>query len=55
MPSYSSGTIYIQKVLYDRLGDGASLDYKAATNWSTVDGYGTITWAKIESSAYELS
>lgn len=55
MPSYTGGTIYIPKVLYDHLGDGTSLDYKAATNWSTVDGYGAITWAKIEGSAYELS
>ena len=47
------GTIYIPKALYDHLGDGTSSDYKAATNWSTVDGYGTITWAKIEGSIYE--
>lgn len=47
------GTIYIPKVLYDHLGDGTSLDYKAATNWETVDGYETITWAKIEGSQYE--
>ncbi len=47
------GTIYIPKVLYDHLGDDTSLDYKAATNWSTIDGYGTITWAKIEGSQYE--
>lgn len=50
----SGGTIYIPKVLYDHLGDGTSMDYKALTNWSTVDGYGTITWAKIEGSPYEL-
>ena len=50
----AGGTIYIPKVLYDHLGDGTSLDYKAATNWSTVNGYGTITWAKIEGSPYEL-
>ena len=49
----SGGTIYIPKSLYDHLGDGTSLDYKAATNWSTIDGYGTITWAKIEGSQYE--
>lgn len=49
----SGGTIYIPKVLYDHLGDGTSLDYKAATNWSTIDGYGTITWAQIEGSQYE--
>lgn len=49
----SGGTVYIKKALYDHLGDGSSLDYKAATNWSTVDGYGTITWAQIEGSQYE--
>lgn len=49
----SGGTIYIPKVLYDELGTGSSLDYKAATNWSTLDGYGTITWAQIEGSYYE--
>ena len=49
----AGGTIYIPKVLYDHLGDGTSLDYKAATNWSTINGYGTITWAKIEGSQYE--
>jgi len=47
------GTIYIPKVLYDHLGDGTSDDYQHATNWSTVQGYGTITWAKIEGSIYE--
>ena len=47
------GTIYIPEVLYNHLGDGTSLDYKAATNWSTVNGYGTITWAKLEGSQYE--
>ena len=49
----SGGTIYIPKALYDHLGDGTSLDYKAATNWSTINGYGTITWAQIEGSIYE--
>ena len=49
----TGGTIYIPKALYDHLGDGTSYDYKAATNWSTIDGYGTITWAKIEGSQYE--
>lgn len=47
------GTIYIPESLYDHLGDGTALDYKAATNWSTIDGYGTITWAQIEGSIYE--
>ena len=49
----AGGTIYIPKALYDELGTGSSLDYKAATNWSTLDGYGTITWAQIEGSQYE--
>ena len=49
----TGGTIYIPKVLYNHLGDGSSLDYKNATNWATYDGYGTITWAKLEGSAYE--
>ena len=48
----AGGTIYIPKVLYDALGTGTN-DYKSATNWSTVNGYGTITWAKIEGSYYE--
>ena len=49
----AGGTIYIPKALYDHLGDGTSLDYKAATNWSTINSYGTITWAQIEGSQYE--
>lgn len=51
----TGGTIYIPKVLYDELGTGSTLDYKAATNWSTVDAYGTITWAQIEGSQYETA
>lgn len=50
----AGGTIYIPKSLYDHLGDNSSSDYKNASNWSTIDGYGTITWAKIEGSEYEL-
>ena len=49
----TGGAIYIPKSLYDHLGDSTSNDYKAATNWSTIDGYGTITWAQIEGSYYE--
>ena len=49
----AGGTIYIPEALYNHLGDGTSLDYKAATNWSTYEGYGNITWAKIEGSQYE--
>ena len=48
----SGGDIYIPKTLYDALGTGTELDYKAASNWSTVDGYGTITWHPIEGSIY---
>lgn len=51
----SGGEIYIPKVLYDELGTGSSLDYKNATNWSTLDGYGTVTWKKIEGSQYETN
>lgn len=47
------GTIYIPKSLYDHLGDGTTDDYKATGIWGTIDGYGTITWAKIEGSYYE--
>lgn len=49
----TGGTIYIPKTLYDHLGDGTSDDYTVATNWSTIHGYGTITWAKIEGTIYE--
>lgn len=49
----SGGTIYIPKALYDHLGDGTSSDYLAIANWATINGYGTITWAKIEGSQYE--
>lgn len=49
----SGGTVYIPKSLYDHLGDGGQSDYKAASNWSLYDGYGTITWAAIEGSQYE--
>lgn len=51
----SGGEIYIPKELYDHLGDGSALDYKAAANWSTIDGYGTITWRQIEGSEYEFN
>ena len=55
-PFWSNGTggeIYIHKSLYDHLGDGTANDYKAASNWSTINGYGTITWKAIEGSYYE--
>lgn len=41
----TGGTIYVPEALID--------SYKAATNWSTLDGYGTITWAAIEGSEYD--
>lgn len=49
----TGGHIYIPKTLYDQLGTGTN-DYEIATNWSTVNGYGTITWHAIEGSIYEL-
>lgn len=49
----AGGTIYIPQSLYNALGTGSSLDYRSATNWSVLDGYGTITWAPIEGSLYE--
>lgn len=55
-PAASGGTgmtIYIPRSLYDHLGDGTTYDYKSKSYWSTVDGYGTITWAQIEGSEYE--
>ena len=51
----AGATVYIPKALYDHLGDNTSLDYQHASNWSTLNGYGTITWAKIEGSIYELT
>ena len=48
----AGGNIYIPKSLYDLLGTGTN-DYKSTTNWSTIDGYGTITWHAIEGSIYE--
>lgn len=48
----SGGTIYIPESLYNALGTGTN-DYKSTANWSVVDGYGTITWAKIEGSQYQ--
>lgn len=40
----AGGTIYVPSALID--------SYKAANNWNTVNGYGTITWAAIETSQY---
>ena len=43
----AGGTIYVPEALID--------SYKEATNWSTLDGYGTITWKAIEGSEYDES
>lgn len=42
----SGGTIYVPSSLIS--------SYQSASNWSTINGYGTITWAAIEGSEYEL-
>lgn len=41
----SGGEIYVPSLLIE--------DYKNATNWSVLNGYGTITWKPIEGSIYE--
>lgn len=41
----TGGTIYVPSSLIET--------YKASNNWSTVNGYGTITWQSIEGSIYE--
>jgi hypothetical protein len=41
----TGGKIYVPSALID--------GYKSATNWSTIDGYGTITWVALEGSEYE--
>ena len=41
-----TATIYVPSSLID--------SYKAASVWSTIDGYGYVTWAAIEGSPYEL-
>lgn len=41
----TGGTIYVPS---DLIGS-----YQSATNWSTIDGYGTVTWKPIEGSIYE--
>lgn len=55
MRGYNSltGTVYIPETLYNHLGDGTSLDYQAATNWSTIYANGYLNFAKIEGSPYE--
>jgi len=42
----TGGTIYVPSSLIS--------SYQTASNWSTINGYGTITWAAIEGSEYEL-
>lgn len=41
----TGGTIYVPSALIST--------YQAASNWSTINGYGTITWKAIEGSQYE--
>ena len=41
----TGGTIYVPSSLI--------ASYQSATNWSTLDGYGTVTWEAIEGSQYE--
>lgn len=41
----TGGTIYVPSDLIS--------SYQSATNWSTINGYGTITWIAIEGSQYE--
>lgn len=41
----SGGTIYVPQALL--------ATYPTSTNWSTINGYGTVTWAAIEGSYYE--
>lgn len=41
----TGGTIYVPSALIN--------SYKSATNWSTLNGYGTVTWTAIENSYYE--
>ena len=43
--SGTGGTIYVPSALIS--------SYQAANNWSTLHGYGHITWAAIEGSQYE--
>lgn len=46
-------TFYINKSVYDHLGDGSSLDYEAATNWSTIAARSNVSFAQIEGTTYE--
>lgn len=41
----AGGTVYVPSALIST--------YQSASNWSTIDGYGTITWTAIEGSQYE--
>lgn len=41
----TGGTIYVPNALKSA--------YQTETNWATLNGYGTVTWASIEGSAYE--
>lgn len=46
-------TFYINKSVYDHLGTGDSLDYEAATNWSTIAARSNVSFAQIEGSQYD--
>lgn len=46
-------TVYIPKALYDHLGDGSSLDYKAQASWKAKAA--SVQWACIEGSQYETA
>ena len=41
----AGGTIYVPSALVS--------SYQSANNWSTLNGYGTVTWQSIEGSQYE--
>lgn len=49
----TGGTIYIPQTLYEHLGDGTSLDYKANSRWAAIDGRCPVEWKQIEGSIYE--
>lgn len=50
----SGGTVYIPRVLYDHLGDGSALDYKANTVWNAMlNANPNNSFAPIEGSYYE--
>lgn len=46
-------TFFVNKSVYDHLGTGDSLDYEAATNWSTIATRSNVSFAQIEGSQYD--